>query len=57
MGVRIEATSDGRHRAIYGFPHKKFGIERLFDSLDEALSWANRDEGGVMLFIEDRPLS
>jgi len=29
----------------------------MFDALDEALTWANRDEGGVMLFIEDRPLS
>jgi hypothetical protein len=56
MGARIEDAGDGRYVGIYGFPQKGFGSEVIFDSLDEALTWANRDGGGVMIFIEDRPL-
>jgi hypothetical protein len=56
MGARIEQDTDSRYRVIYGFPQKGFGAEEIFDSLDKALSWANHDGGGVMIFVEDRPL-
>jgi hypothetical protein len=49
--VRLEATSHRRYRGICGFPDEKFRIERLFGSVEEALTWAKRYEGGVMLFI------
>ena len=55
MGARIEQDTDGRDRGIYGFPQKGFGAEVMFDSLDEALGWANHDGGGVMLWVEDAP--
>lgn len=52
MGARIEDAGAGRYRGIYGFPHKGFGADRIFDSLEEALAWANHDGGGVMLFVD-----
>ena len=53
MPARVEETLDGRYRVIYGFPQKGFGAEEIFNSLDEALGWANHDGGGVMIFVED----
>jgi len=53
MPARVEETLDGRYRGIYGFPQKGFGADRIFDSLEEALAWANVDGGGVMIFVED----
>jgi hypothetical protein len=37
-----------RHLWLSG---RKFRIERLFGSVEEALTWAKRYDGGVMLFI------
>jgi hypothetical protein len=49
MGAHIEDAGAGRYRVIYGFPQKGFGATEIFDSLDEALGWANHDGGGVMI--------
>lgn len=51
MGVRIEDAGHGRYRGVYGFLEKGFGADRLFESLDEALTWANTDDGGVLLIV------
>jgi hypothetical protein len=53
MGAYIEGAGGGRYRGVYGFPHKGFGAERLFDSLEEALAWANQDGGGVLLRVSE----
>jgi hypothetical protein len=44
MPTRIEESLDARGRGIYGFPEK--GADCMFDSLDEALTWANHDGAG-----------
>jgi hypothetical protein len=46
-GSRIVDAGAGRYRDIYGFGQKSFGAEIMFDSLDEALAWANHD--GVLI--------
>jgi hypothetical protein len=44
MGATVEEV-DGRFRGTYGNP-PHFGAEFKFDTLEEALEWANRDSGG-----------
>ena len=51
MGARVESTGRG-FVGIYGRP-PGFGARVEFDTLAEALSWANRDPGGVMLVVRD----
>jgi hypothetical protein len=41
MRCYLEDAGDGSIRGVYGFPDKGFGAERTFDSLEEALRWAN----------------
>ena len=48
---RVESAGPG-FVGIYGHP-PGFGARVEFDTLDEALSWANRDSGGVMLVVRD----
>ena len=51
MGVRIEEAGDGSYRGIYGNPDG-LGTEAHFDLLDDALAWANRDGGGIVLMLD-----
>jgi hypothetical protein len=53
MGATVEEL-DGRYRGTYGNP-PSFGSEFTFDTLEEALEWANRDNGGLhLIFTEQR---
>ena len=52
MGARVEGAGDGRYRGVYGHP-PEFDHEQLFDSLDEALGWANGDGSCMMLIVSD----
>jgi hypothetical protein len=53
MTVRIEDAGDGRYRGIYGAPRKGFGSEQLFDTLEDALRWANGDGSAALLIVTD----
>ncbi|HEY3200839.1 MAG TPA: hypothetical protein VGK55_09865 [Actinomycetes bacterium] len=53
MRCYLDDAGGGSVRGAYGFPEQGFGAERVFDSLDEALAWANTDGGGVVLFVDD----
>jgi hypothetical protein len=51
MAVRIERAPTG-YVGIYGFP-PRFGSRFVFADLDRALEWANRDSGGVQIWVTD----
>jgi hypothetical protein len=52
MSAWLEDAGDGRYRGVYGDPNG-FGTEVFFDSLDEALAWANTDGGAAFLTVTD----
>jgi hypothetical protein len=51
MGVWIEELPDGRLRSHYG--GRGYGEVREWATVEEALWYANRDEGGVHLWYGD----
>ena len=51
MAVRIERGAAG-YVGIYGFP-PRVGSRFVFAELDRALEWANRDSGGVQIWLSD----
>jgi hypothetical protein len=48
-GCWIEKRRDGRYRTYF------YTARRDWDSLEDALAYANRDEGGVHIFFGDVP--
>jgi hypothetical protein len=52
-GNKEEAAQllDGSFRGIYGNPDV-LGTEARFDLLGDALAWANRDGGGIILMLD-----
>jgi hypothetical protein len=53
MIAYITEHVEGRFHGIFGFSAKGYGSDEVFDSLEAALRWVNRDGGGVMLFVEE----
>ena len=51
MGATVEKI-DGCFRGTYGNP-PGFGAEFMFETLEAALEWANRDNGGRPLIITE----
>lgn len=53
MRASVHELPGGRYEGIYGAPWAGFGARVEFETLDAALEWANRDQGGVMLVVGD----
>ena len=52
--LRCGSPSEQRLLVLFGHP-PEFGSEQTFQTLAEALAWANRDEGGFLLVIKEGP--
>ena len=52
MPAWLEDAGESRYRGVYGDPNG-FGTEVCFDSLDEALAWANTDGSAAFLIVTD----
>jgi hypothetical protein len=50
MSATVESAEEG-YRVVYGVPERGLGTETSFDTLEEALAFANRDTGGVSLWL------
>jgi hypothetical protein len=54
MSVHIEELPDRRYQTIYGYP-PRYGALQQWDTLAQALDYANRDSGGTHIFFGGVP--